>query len=47
MVGFSLPPEDVELESLDRVCLPFETDELSNVAIPDTTASRMKCGRDI
>ena len=46
---FSLetPLEDLGLDSLDRVCLLFEIEDLFNVAISDTTASRMKCGRDI
>jgi acyl carrier protein len=46
---FSLetPLEDLGLDSLDRVCLLFEIEELFNVAISDATASQMKCGADI
>ena len=46
---FSLetPLEDLGLDSLDRVCLLFEIEELFNVAISDVTASQMKCGADI
>ncbi len=46
---FSLetPLADLGLDSLDRVCLLFEIEDLFNVAISDTTASGMKCGRDI
>jgi acyl carrier protein len=46
---FSLetPLEDLGLDSLDRVCLLFEIEDLFNVAISDATASQMKCGADI
>jgi acyl carrier protein len=46
---FSLetPLEDLGLDSLDRLTLLFEIEEHFNVAIPDTTASQMKCGADI
>ena len=43
---FSLetPLEDLGPDSLDKVCLLFEIEELFNVAISDTTAAPMKCG---
>jgi acyl carrier protein len=46
---FSLetPLEDLGLDSLDRLTLLFEIEEHFNVAIPDTTASKMRCGADI
>jgi acyl carrier protein len=46
---FSLetPLEDLGLDSLDKLSLLFEIEEHFNVAIPDTTASQMKCGADI
>lgn len=46
---FSLetPLKDLGLDSLDTLCLLFEIEELFNVAIPDTTASQMKCAADI
>jgi len=46
---FSLetPLEDLGLDSLDRLTLLFEIEDHFNVAIPDTTASQMKCGADI
>ena len=46
---FSLetPLEDLGLDSLDRVCLLFEIEDIFNVAISDATASQMKCGADI
>jgi len=46
---FSLetPLEDLGLDSLDRLTLLFEIEEHFHVAIPDTTASQMKCGADI
>jgi len=46
---FSLetPLEDLGLDSLDKLSLLFEIEEHFNVAIPDITASQMKCGADI
>ena len=46
---FSLetPLEDLGLDSLDKLSLLFEIVDHFNVAIPDTTASQMKCGADI
>ena len=46
---FSLetPLEDLGLDSLDRLTLLFEIEDHFNVAIPDTTASQMKCGADL
>jgi acyl carrier protein len=46
---FSLetPLEDLGLDSLDKLSLLFEIEDHFNVAIPDTTASQMKCGSDI
>ena len=46
---FSLetPLKDLGLDSLDKLCLLFEIEDHFNVAIPDTTASQMKCGADI
>jgi len=41
------PLEDLGLDSLDRLTLFFENEEYFNVAIPDTTASQMKCGADL
>ena len=45
---FSLetPLEDLGLDSLDRVCLLFEIEELFNVAISDVTAlpDEVRCG---
>jgi acyl carrier protein len=49
MAEFSLetPLEDLGLDSLDKLSLLFEIEEHFNVAIPDTTASQMKCSADI
>ena len=46
---FSLetPLEDLGLDSLDKLSLLFEIEDHFNVAIPDATASQMKCGADI
>lgn len=46
---FSLetPLVDLGLDSLDKLTLLFEIEDLFNVAIPDATASQMKCGADI
>lgn len=41
------PLEDLGLDSLDKLTLLFEIEDLFNVAIPDATASQMKCGADI
>ena len=46
-LSLETPFEDLGLDSLDRLCLIFEIEELFNVAIPDATASRMKCGAEI
>ena len=39
--------EDLGLDSLDKLSLLFEIEDHFNLAIPDTTASQMKCGADI
>ena len=46
---FSLetPLEELGLDSLDKLCLLFEIEELFHVTIPDITAAQMKCGKDI
>lgn len=41
------PLEDLGLDSLDKLTLLFEIEDLFKVAIPDATASQMKCGADI
>lgn len=41
------PLEDLGLDSLDKLTLLFEIEDLFNVAIPDATASQMKFGADI
>jgi acyl carrier protein len=46
-LSLETPLEDLGLDSLDKLCLLFEIEELFNVAIPDTTACQMKCGADI
>ena len=46
-LSLETPLDDLGLDSLDRLCLLFEIEQLFNVAIPDATASQMKCGTDI
>lgn len=46
-ISLETPLEDLGLDSLDKLCLLFEIEDHFNVAIPDTTASQMKCGADI
>ena len=46
-LSMETPLEDLGLDSLDKLCLLFEIEDHFNVAIPDTTASQMKCGADI
>jgi len=46
-ISLETPLEELGLDSLDRLCLLFEIEERFNVAIPDITASQMKCGADI
>ena len=46
-LSLETPLEDLGLDSLDKLCLLFEIEDLFNVAIPDATASQMKCGADI
>ena len=46
-LSLETPFEDLGLDSRDRLCLLFEIEELFNVAIPDITASQMKCGADL
>ena len=41
------PLEDLGLDSLDKLTLLFEIEDYFNMAIPDTTASQMKCSADI
>jgi len=46
-LSLETPLEDLRLDSLDKLSLLFEIEDLFNVAIPDATASQMKCGADI
>ena len=46
-LSLETPLEDLGLDSLDKQCLFFEIEDLFNVAIPDATASQMKCDADI
>lgn len=46
-LSLETPLEDLGLDSLDKLCLLFEIEELFNVAIPDVTMSQMKCAADI
>ena len=46
-VSLETPLEELGLDSLNKLCLLFENEDLFKVAIPDTTASQMKCGADI
>jgi acyl carrier protein len=39
--------EDLGLDSLYKLTLPFEIEDHFNVVIPDTTVSQMKYGADI
>ena len=46
-LSLETPLEDLGLDSLDKLCLIFEIEELFNVAIPDVTMSQIKCAADI
>jgi acyl carrier protein len=46
-LSLETPLEDLGLDFLDKLCLLFEIEDLFNVAIPDVTASQIKCGADI
>jgi acyl carrier protein len=46
-LSLETPLEDLGLDSLDKLCLLFEIEDHFKVAIPDTTASQIKCGADI
>ena len=46
-LSLETPLEDLRLDSLDKLSLLFEIEDLFNVAPPDATASQMKCGADI
>jgi acyl carrier protein len=46
-VSLETPLEELGLDSLDKLCLLFEIEDLFKVTIPDTIACQMKCGADI
>ena len=46
-LSLETPLEDLRLDSLDKLSLLFEIEDLFTVATPDSTASQMKCGADI